>query len=367
MGRGTQSIANIDSIIDNLSPYSRELFNRLFSLTITSGKLSPPQSMLPWIEHQFGSVERVTTQKIVKITNLFTFEGAMYNSLRALRPRQLEDRLSIEARIMDRATEDPLANPYLDTPEDIFGRIKGKYSVTASNIAKYESLHGIVIFDDYNPLDFNLEKITDYLSTAWEWGRQAYAYDPQARFFFFLWNSLKKAGATLAHGHAQVVLGRGQHYAKVELLKDAASRYRAQYSSDYFDDLYRVHLDMGLAMESRGNRLFAYLTPIKEKEIIVLSQDFDSSLAESVYTVLACFRDRLFVSAFNVGIAVPPFVDEEKGWENFPVVSRMVDRGYPGDGSSDFAGMELYAASIITSDPFICMQQLKQTLPEGGG
>ncbi len=366
MDEGLKVITNIENLVKDLPERSRELFTRLFSVTTTQGEVIPPETMLPWIERQFGSVERVTHQRIVKITNLVTFEGAMFNSLRALRPRQLEDRLTVEERILERAVDDPLANPYKDTPEDPFGRIKGKHSVTAGNIAKYEGLHGIVIFDDYNPLNFNLEKVTDYLETAWKWGQRAHVYDPQARFFFFLWNSLKKAGATLAHGHAQVVLGRGWHYAKVELLRAAAARYKAQYKSDYFDDLFRVHQDLGLAVEDEGNRILSCLVPLKEKEMMVLSSGFDSMLARAVYDVLACLRDRLFVTAFNVGIAVPPLGGDVAGWDGFPVLARMVDRGYPWDGSSDFAGMELYASSIIASDPFVCMGELKNSLCAGG-
>jgi hypothetical protein len=40
----------------------------------------------------------------------------------------------------------------------------------------------------------------------------------------------------------------------------------------------------------------------------------------------------------------------------------MVDRGYPWDGSSDFGTMELYAASIISSDPFQVARELKEAL-----
>jgi hypothetical protein len=124
VGYNCRNITDIDNLVGDLSHHTRELFHRIFSVTSTVGTLLPPESMMPWIEQQFGSVGRVTKQKIVKITNLFTFEGAMFNSLRALRPRQLEDRLKVEARILDRVTDDPLVNPYNDTPEDPFGRVK---------------------------------------------------------------------------------------------------------------------------------------------------------------------------------------------------------------------------------------------------
>ena len=356
------TIADLDILLEALSEDSKRLFQRLFSVSISKGSLKPPPTMLPWIEQQFGSVDKVTQQRIVRITNLVTFEGAIFNSLRARRPRQFEDRLKVEAKLLDRAKDDPLSKPLEDTPEDPFGRVRGKYSITASNIAKYDGLHGLIIFNDYNPLEFCKEEIIDYLDTGWKWAQKAHQFDPSAKYYFFLWNSLKKAGASLAHGHAQVVLGRDSHYAKIEALRHAALRYKADNGSDYFEDLYQTHLDLGLAMEKDGTKVLAYLTPIKEKEIMLLSSSLSHSFKERVYEVLACFRDKMHVTAFNVGLATPPLNSTPESWENFPVIARMVDRGYPWDGSSDFGSMELYAASIISSDPFQVARELKEAL-----
>ena len=364
MNPASQTIANLDVLIEALPEKSKSLCRRLFSVTTSKGNLKPPQTMLPWIEKQFGSVDKVTEQKIVKITNLVTFEGAIFNSLRAKRPRQLQDRLEVETKVLDGAKLDPLSKPLEDTPEDPFGRIQGKYSITASNIAKYDGLHGMIIFKDYNPLGFSRDKVVDYLDTGWKWAQKANQFDPSAKYYFFLWNSLKKAGATLGHGHAQVVLGRDSHYAKIEALRHAALRYKADYGSNYFDDLYQVHLDLGLALEKDSTRILAYLTPIKEKEIMLFSKNLDDAFKENVYEVLACFRDTMHVTAFNVGIATPPLNSTPEGWKDFPVIARIVDRGYPLDGSSDFGTMELYAASIISSDPFQVARELKEALTQ---
>ena len=35
------------------------------------------------------------------------------------------------------------------TPEDVFGRIRGRHCITASNVAKYDGFHAVVIFDPY--------------------------------------------------------------------------------------------------------------------------------------------------------------------------------------------------------------------------
>lgn len=365
MATVTPTIVNLDHLVESLPEDLKRLFRRIYSISTSTGSLVPPETMTGWIEKKFGSVAKVKEQKIVKVTNLITYEGAIFNSLRALRPRQLEDRLKVEAQIIDQVKDDPLANPLEDTPEDLFGRVKGKYSVTASNIAKYDGLHSMVIFKDHNPLEFSKKEIIDYLDTGWRWAQEAHKFDPSARYYFFLWNCLKKAGATLAHGHAQVTLSRDSHYAKIEALRLASLRYQAEYGSNYFDDLYQVHFSLGLALEKDGVQILAYLTPIKEKEVVLLSESFNQSFKERVYEVLACFRDVMHVTAFNLGIATPPLNSVPSEWQHFPVIARFVDRGYPWDGSSDFGAMELYAASVISYDPFRLSQTLQHHLVGG--
>jgi hypothetical protein len=59
----------------------------------------------------------------------------------------------------------------------------------------------------------------------------------------------------------------------------------------------------------------------------------------------------LKVTSFNLGIAFPP-LDSEEGWQEFPIIARMLDRGDDGDISSDISAMELWGANVISSDPF---------------
>ena len=359
-------IGDLDGMVEALPEKSRKMLQQILQITTVQGEIRPPDSMLPWIVKQFGSTEGVIRQKVIKVTNLVTCEGAIFNPVRALRPRRLEDRLTVEARLIDDARSDPLNHPFQDTPEDLFGRIQSKHCVTASNVAKYDGFHGMIIFDHHNPLGFTRDMVLDYLETGWQWAQKAHEYDPSARYYFFLWNCLQRAGATLAHGHCQVVLGRGQHYAKIDSLRRAALRYRAEYGSDYFSDLFRVHADLGLAFEKEGTRVISYLTPIKEKEVVILAPALNASLKDRVHDVLACFRDDMQVTAFNLGLATPPLAATPEDWTGFPVVVRLVDRGYPSDGSSDFGTMELFAASVISSDPFNVARCLKDRLDGRG-
>ncbi len=356
------SIVNLDSLVESLSEEERRLFQRLFRFSMTQGSLSPPPTMRHWIEEHFGSLEAVSNQKIVKVTNLITFEGALFNKLRAARPIETRNKLHTKAQIIDASKNDPLKHPLRDTPNDVFGRIEGKHCITASNVAKYDGLHGMVVFKHYNPLRFDKEEIVDYIEVGWQWAKRAYAMDPSAHYFLFIWNCLWKAGASLHHGHAQVMLTHDMPYAKIEGLRLSSLRYEQGYGSNYFDDLYMVHHSLGCAIEKDGVRIISYLAPVKDKEVMLLAKSLDYSLEERIYEVLKCYRDKMGVSSFNLALSTPPFGEVEESWEGFPVLVRLVDRGDPRVLASDIGTMELYASSVISSDPFEVIRLLKQSL-----
>ena len=353
-----RSIVHIQDLVKSLSAEDRALFERIFRVDCTTGELEPPPPMHGWIESRFGSVEAVRRQRIVKVVNLVTMEGALFNELRASRPMEAKADQDLEATI-ESQRGGPFCRPLELTPADSFGRVRGKHCITASNIAKYDGFHGLVIFDEHNPLRFGREEVKDYFDTALAWAHKAHEADPEARYFFLMWNCLWKSGASIIHGHIQVTLSRGMHYAKVEALRRAALGYRERYGSNYFDDLYRVHYVLGLGWEAGGVRRIAYLTPIKEKETLLIAPELDDAFKEAVYQTLDAFVNRLGVSSFNLAVYIPPIAPAPEDWEGFPVLARVVDRGDPANRTADFGAMELYAASVVASDPFRVAEALR--------
>jgi galactose-1-phosphate uridylyltransferase len=363
------NIAYLDKLVAAMPTAAQAIFGRIFHVSTTVGQLDPPETMRQWIEGYFGSVEAVKSQRIVKITNLVTMEGSLFNELRASRPMEAKASSDLEETIMSNLG-DPFCKPLEGTPADTFGRVRGKHSITASNVAKYDGLHGVVVFDEHNPLVFSSGEVSDYLDTALAWARKAHDVDREARYFFFLWNCLWKSGASILHGHAQMTLSRDLHYAKVEHLRRSALRYRETHGVNYFDDLYAAHKALGLTLESGNTRILAYLTPIKEKEVLLISEELDQDLKGSIYKVLRSFVERLGVQSFNLALYHKPFdsaqdrpiTDVEEDWSGFPVVVRIVDRGDPNNKTADIGAMELYAASVIASDPFRVAEALREEL-----
>ena len=354
-------IADLERLAAALPAAERALFQRLYRVIPAVGELELPEAMLPWVEKQFGSAAAVTRQRITRVTNLITREESIFNRLRRARPADFREKgrpdLSPAA-----SQNDLFSKPEENTPADLFGRVRGRYCVTASNIARYDGRHGLVIFDDADPLRFGREQIIDYLDVGWAWAQRAHAREPRAKYFFLIWNCLGRAGASIHHGHAQVMLAEHRHYARVDALRQAALDYRQKYNSNYFSDLFQLHHSLGCALEKDGVKVLASLTPFKDNEVIILAGDLSLSFKERLYEVLACFRDRLGVTSFNVGLATPPLAETEESWEGFPVMARLVDRGDAGSRVSDIGGMEIYAAGIIASDPFALARALKGCL-----
>jgi len=353
-------------------------FQKLFHVSRSVGRLVPPESMRGWIESFFGSVQAVETQTIVKVTNLVTLEGALFNQLRASRPMDTRVSGDLLQAIADSAG-DPFCRPEQGTPEDVFGRVRGRHSVTASNVAKYDAFHGLVIFDQHNPLAISEEAVRDYLEVGRRWALAALRVDPEARYSFFMWNALWKSGASIIHGHAQVACSRDLHYARVEQLRRSALRYRQESGRDYFSDLVSAHRALGLALDypspntglgspaagptrsSVAATILTNLTPTKEKEVLILTSGLADPLPGAIYRVLDCFINRLGVSSFNLAIYMPPLSESPEDWGGFPHLTRIVDRGDPMNRTSDVGAMELYASPVISSDPFRVMEALRET------
>lgn len=356
-------ILQLEDTIASLPPEERFIFQRIFNVASVSGQLRPPESMRSWIESQFGSVEDVLEQRIIKVTNVVTLEGVLFNWLRSRRPIWRNHRLQLDEELIT-PDHDPLCNPYLNTPEDVFGRVEGKYCVTASNVAKFDGFHALVVFREHHPLRFTWEMLHDYIDTGRRWADKAHELDPSAKYYLFIWNCLWRAGASLEHGHAQVMLGRDMHYAKIEHLRRSALHYQSLTGDNYFQDLYQAHAVVGCGFENKGVQIMAYLTPIKEHEVILMAPEMNDSLKMRIYETLTCYQTCLGISSFNLVIYQPPIAPTEENWEGFPVIVRIVDRGDPDSRTADFGSMELYAASVVSSDPFLLARTLKQYMEE---
>ena len=229
------SIVELEARIAALPPEARAAAERIYAVSTTTGTLVAPDEMRPWIEKLFGSVESVAAHRIVRVTDRVMLEGALFNDLRARRPMAVPEKSGAEVAETIRTTEnDPFCHPETGTPADDFGRISGRLGVTASNVAKYDGYHGVLVFNAHDPLaPMEDSAIADYFATARKWAEAAVARDPAAPYYFLMWNCLWRAGGSIVHGHMQMTTTHGMHYPKVERLRQAALAYAERHRRDY--------------------------------------------------------------------------------------------------------------------------------------
>src|SRR4029078_9467728 len=101
---------------------ARAVADRLFTVSMTTGHLDAPPAMHAWITKLFGSVDAVRAQRIVRVTNNVTLEGALFNDLRAMRPMEVKGADEVRAVIAG-AANDPFEQPLEGRAADACRRI----------------------------------------------------------------------------------------------------------------------------------------------------------------------------------------------------------------------------------------------------
>jgi hypothetical protein len=352
----TQRITDLPRLIAALPDHDRSLVERLFAVEALEGEIMPPPEMEPWLVSTFGLVEAALRQRVVRVMNRWTFEGATFNPLRAHRP--ISSAGSASGASVRQRIEATRGDDFCDlerrTPAEVFGRVRVGRVSAASNVAKADGWHAVLIFDEHDPLAINQEGVADLLATAEAWAARVRERDPLARHLFLGWNCLWRAGASQVHAHAQVTLSAGMAQARVEGWRAAAERYQRERGGVYFADLANAHRVLGLAAEIGPVARFVSLTPAKEREIVLLAPAGNglSGIAALLAQTLQVMRDDIGVQAFNVAVFGPPLGGKDERWEGFPLVARLVDRGNPNSDASDVAAMELFGSSVIARDPF---------------
>jgi hypothetical protein len=373
------SIGELPRLIAQLPEDERARVETLFAVTKDVGEMVVPPPLAAWMSQHFGPLDQAQRQQVVRVTNRWTHEGASFNPLRALRPdagmsAAAEQRVALHERI-GQARGDDFCRVLDRTPADIFGRVTGRYSRSAANLARADGWHGVVVFDEHDPLAIGPEQLADGLMVVREWAARAHALRVESSHLFVLWNCLWRAGASQVHAHLQMLLSRQMPQAAVERWRAAVQAYRAATGRPYFADALEAHRALGLVVMDGRTSAYASLTPIKEREVVLLapgptwsaprgdpaSDDAFVGFARDIARTVEGLR-QLGVTAFNLAVFGPPLASGGPAWEDFPAMARLVDRGDPLSATADMAALELFGSSVVAHDPFVVARALRASL-----
>ena len=367
MGRGLivakGTIRDLPGIRLTLDAADRERFDRIYMVDAETGMLSLPPEMVAWVEETYGSTGEVVEQAIVKLTNRWTLQTSLFNPFRARRPLKNGDSRSLENEIYGDGP-DPFDEPLQRTSEDAFGRVRGKHCVTAGNLAMSDACHGVIIFDEHNPWLVSEDAFLDALQVAERWFALAHDERQSAVYPLLIWNCLWKSGASINHAHMQLLLTGSMHYGKIERFRRTTMSYQQQHGRSYVDDLFQVHHSLGLASERDGVRMLAHLTPLLAHECILFSDVMNTAFARMIYRTIRSLHEQRGVESFNLAIFPSPLARTDEDWSTVPVMARIVDRGKLSQRTVDTGAIELFAASVISTDPFDTGSLLKMVDPE---
>jgi hypothetical protein len=394
------------------SPVTRlvPFFDRLFALSERTAVMKIPAAFAPRVRGMFaaypGGTEKLgflEQQTIATARNVLTEEYSLFNEVRRYRPGY-QERLSPEKE--RQLEEDWMANSGADkcdfcsgdrTAEDVFGRLQGKHCYTASNVAKYEQWHSLLIARQHHPLNATAEQLVDYLETAHKFFDRVHALDPKARFPHMMWDAGARASASQPHQHMQMSITQDSYYTRAEHTRLAALNYYRGWDSyfDYHDDaaaaaaagggsephhgagrnywadVVTVHEALGLAVRYKRSAILSYLTPIKERELIVVTESSASPcFATLIAVAVAAMRDDVGTRAFSLAVLLEAYGKSGKDDNGrrrhagrqrlidkvpYPAIARVVDRGSPSDKRSDVGAMEFFGANNVGADPFHIM------------
>eukprot|EP01137_Pigoraptor_chileana_P016131 Opistho-2@72679 len=361
------SIGTLPDVIDAIKKcdgenerFIAEAFDRIYIVNRREGSLNIPDTFAPkvrkWLGNNEAAYAQVFRQRIVSVMNKYTGENSIFNPLRALRPGANTGGDSVayvDGKVEETQGTCDFCNYKEQTAADVFGRVEGRFSVTAANTFKYDGFHGLVLFRSHHPLHFNRAEFLDFCETAAEWFRRAHARDTRYVYPHLMWDLLPKASASQLHPHAQASLSPDRYYGMGETFRAALTSYaRDTAGRNYFVDLISLHDGLGLSVHHGDAVAIAHLTPKKEHEVMVIAPSLSRDLAVLLHAVLRAFIDDAGIYAFSLGAFFPPMTPSATGEPSLPAVVRVIDRGAPTSDRSDISAMELFAASNVNADPF---------------
>lgn len=303
--------------IETLSEEHKKIFGRIYEIKTEEAFQYFPENL----KAKFVDAEK---QKIFIIKNKILNQETHFNIWRSKREEPKEESSKI--------FYDPFCEPLKNTPYDDLGRLENERAITASNLAKISKDHSLVIFKEHNKENISEEDIEKGLELSLSWFNKK-----GSKVKVLIWNFGYRAGASIIHPHFQI-FSLDSIPAKIEFLLNKTNEYKKKFNSDYLNDVFEIHKNLGLAKELKNIKVFVNITPFKDHELIFYFLDFKNSIKE-ISKLLYVYKS--LIENFNLLICESEDIK----------IGFLVDRGLTSKINSDIGALEIYAFSVVGFDP----------------
>lgn len=316
-----------------------------------------------WLGGDKDLIDQATNQKVIQITNRLSGETTHYNPLRAKRPgaQAQQSREFVDKIIEESKASCDLCRAENMTAEETWGRIKTSQCITAANMFKISGPNnGLVISRTHDLLAIGPEELKDLLHCTKLWFTKVHKQDSKLMFPMLVWDALPHAGASQVHPHLQVWLGHDYEGQFKSMLRDANS-YATEFGGNYWEDLAKVHVALGLGVVEGGAVAIIPLTSHKDHEVMIIAKDVNKDFLFLLSAVMEMYNEKLGVFCRSMGMAFPPLISRIPE-ETLPAVLRVGSRGSCSSSVSDASSLDLYGVFSVNADPVQTISALKAVI-----
>ncbi|XP_069693300.1 uncharacterized protein [Periplaneta americana] len=342
-------------------------FHTIYKVNVREGKQTfPPlfvEKVRRWMGNDDELLKQVYKQDVLHVNNRYNHEQTIFNLLRSKRPtsNSKEDPREYVYKLAAETKKSCDFCQYkTNTAEDVFGRIEGLHSVSASNTFKLEKWHSLFLSKKHNPLDLSEEEFVDIFNTSLKWFNKANSINEDSRFPMMIYDSLPKGGASQFHPHAHGFLST-QYLSHMAVQHNAARIYKDENDSEYWNDMIEIHHALGLSVTMGNAIAISPLTPVREHEIIILSNHPEADFFRLFYYVIQTYYNKIQRMCFSSGLAFPAMHITDSS-ASLPAIARIGTRGQCNAYTNDVSSLELYVMQNVHVDPYIIIRELQEVV-----
>jgi len=319
-----------------------------------------------WLKGNKEMIKATKNQSLIFIDNLYTYESVVFNPVRSNRPGVSAGnvKLYIDKLVNDTSKSCDFCSYKNYTATDTFGYMNSDYSVVVSNTFKIEKYHGMVLFKQHNPVDFDQLQFIDAIHLALQWYDRTHKLLPDHKYRVMYWDILPKASASQIHPHMHLTLGDYSYYAKWNQLYHAGLKYTSNEGLNYWKDLLQVHAALALSFSYKEASLMVYLTPQKDYEVIIISKKPCLHFFQLAYHTIRSFMDDLQQYSLSMSYVFPKITSSvnDQSKQELPMMLRIITRGPADNTRSDVSSFDLFGTPNVNKDPFKVMEDLQKSL-----